>query len=450
MKTNIIAALPLLMTVSCSAKEEKPNIVVLFVDDLGYADLGYMNPKYDTPNINKLKDKGVYFDRNYVTTATSSPSRAALITGKESLRCGFVRHIYHTEDHLPSDQRSEFQTLASDPGKMKSRAWLPLEEITYAERLKEQGYYNIFLGKWHLGHDTYFPDKQGFDELYGTTEHGHPYNYYNAPYFKTQNPFPNDSKDDYLTDRVTDGAVEFIKSYDKDQPYLLNLWYYTVHSPLYGRKDYVKEYMAEGMTKPEANYAAMVRSLDDSVGAIMKALEESGDMDNTMIVFTSDQGGQFKNGNLRGGKKGGDTLAEGGCRVPLIIYYPGADAMGRTYSKPVSTIDIYPTLVELASGKECTDKQINGVSLMNVLNGGEQEDRDIFLHRSYEDQNSALVQGDWKLIKYRSGKLELYNLATDESETNNLAEVEPQRLAEMSKKLNAWQEEATPAYLLQD
>ncbi len=448
MKLNLFAALPLLMAVSCNTKEEKPNIVVLFVDDLGYADLGYMNPKFETPNINKLKDDGLYFSRNYVTTATSSPSRAALITGKESLRCGFVRHIYHTEDHLPFDQRSEFQTLDTDPGNMKSRAWLPLEEITYAERLKEQGYYNVFMGKWHLGHETYFPDKQGFDELFGTTEHGHPHNYYNVPFFKTQNPFPEDSKDSYLTDRITDGAVDFIKNYDKDQPYLLNLWYYTVHGPHFGKKDYVSEYMSQGMTKAEANYAAMVRSLDDSVGAIIKALEETGDIDNTMIIFTSDQGGQFKNGNLRGGKKGGDTLAEGGSRVPLIIYYPKAKAMGTTYSKPVSTIDLFPTIVEAASGKKCTDKQINGISLMNVLDGEEQADRDIFLHRSYEDQNSALVQGDWKLIKYRSGKLELYNLAVDESETTNLAEVEPQRLAEMSKKLNAWQEEATPEYLL--
>ena len=447
-KTLLLASAPLLMTAGCCETTEQPNIVVLFVDDLGWADLGYNNSKFHTPNIDKLKSEGTYFERAYVPTATSSPSRAGLITGRESLRCGFVRHIYHTEDHLPAAQRSEFQTLASDPGRMKSRAWLPLEEITYAERLKDFGYYNYFVGKWHLGNELYFPEKQGFDELFGVTEHGAPRNYYNKPFFKTQNPFPNATDDEYLTELITEGAVNFISNHDSDQPYLLNLWYYTVHAPHYGRKDYVAEYMAAGMTKADANYAAMVRSLDNSVGEIMQALEQNGDADNTMIIFISDQGGAFQNGHLRGGKKGGDTLAEGGTRVPMIVYYPGMKGMGTTYSKPVSTIDVFPTMVELASGKPCTDKQLNGMSLMPILQGGEQPDRNIFLHRSYEDQNSALIQGDWKLIKYRSRKLELYNIANDESEQNNLAAQDTERCAAMLQILLNWQDEATPAYLL--
>ncbi len=437
-------------TTSCceAAKAEQPNILVLFVDDLGWADLGYNNPKFETPNINKLKSDGLYFERNYIPTATSSPSRASLMTGKQALRCGLVRHIYSDEDHLPSDQCSEFQTLASDPGNMKSRAWLPLEEVTYAERLKEMGYYNYFVGKWHLGHDTYFPTEQGFDAMYGTTEHGHPFNYYNKPFFKSQNPFPEASKDDYLTDLITDGAVDFIESYDKEQPYLLNLWYYTVHGPLHGKTEYVEEYRAAGMSKQEAEFAAMVRSLDDSVGRILSALEQSGDADNTMIVFLSDQGGQFKNGHLRGGKKGGDTLAEGGSRVPMIIYYPGMEGMGTTYSKPVSSIDVYPTILEAASGVPCTDEWINGVSLMPLLEGGDIDDRSLYLFRSYEDQNSAIIEGDWKLIKYRSGKLELYNIAQDESETTNLAESESARCSQMLERLLAWEADATPQELL--
>ncbi len=450
MKNSILAAAPLLLGVGCQAeaKVEQPNFVVLFVDDLGWADLGYQNPLFETPNINKLKDDGLYFERNYVPTATSSPSRSTLITGKQALRCGLVRHIYNTEDHLPADQRSEFQTLASDPGNMRSRAWLQLEEVTYAERLKEMGYYNYFIGKWHLGHEGYFPTDQGFDEAFGSNEHGHPFNYYNVPFFKTQNPFPEMEKDAYLTEVLTDGAVDFITSYDKEQPYLLNFWYYTVHSPHYGKKEYVKEYLAAGLSKPMANYAAMVRSLDDSVGRILEALEESGDADNTVIIFTSDQGGSFPNGELRGGKKGGDTIAEGGSRVPMIIYSPGAAAMGTTYSKPVSTTDVYPTLIELASGAPCTDSWINGVSLAGVLNGEEQADREIYLYRSYEDQNSAIIEGDWKLIKYRSGKLELYNIAEDISEQNNLAQAEPSRTDEMLQRLLAWEAEATPVELL--
>ena len=436
------------VTQSAQAQAEQPNIVMLFVDDLGWADLGYNNPKFETPNIDKLQEDGLYFERNYIPTATSSPSRAALMTGKQSLRVGFVRHIYHTETHLPYDERSEFQTLESDPGHMKSRAWLPLEEITYAERLKECGYYNYFAGKWHLGHQPYFPDKQGFDELFAVTEHGAPKNYYNKPFFKTENPFPDAGDDEYLTELITDGVVDFIKNYDREQPYLMNLWYYTVHSPHYGRKDYVAEYIKQGMSEKDAEYAAMVRSLDDSVGRIREALEQSGAADNTMIILLSDQGGAFQNGNLRGGKKGGDSLAEGGSRVPLIIYYPKSPMMGETYSKPVTSIDLYPTMIELASGESCRDTQINGVSLMPILQGGDIAERDIYLYRSYEDQNSAIIQGDWKLIKYRSGKLELYNLANDEGEATNLAQTHTLRTQSMLERLLLWEEDATPQELL--
>ncbi|MFR9522883.1 MAG: sulfatase-like hydrolase/transferase, partial [Rikenellaceae bacterium] len=236
--------------------------------------------------------------------------------------------------------------------------------------------------------------------------------------------------------------------YDFEQPYLLNLWYYTVHSPHYGKREYVEEYLAAGLSKPLANYAAMVRSLDDSVGRILEAVAQSDQADNTVIIFVSDQGGSFPNGVLRGGKKGGDTLAEGGSRVPMIVYYPGMEAMGTTYSKPVSTTDIFPTLIEAASGKACTDTQIDGVSLMPILCGGEQEDRTIYLYRSYEDQNSAIIEGDWKLIKYRSGKTELYNLAEDVSEQNNLNTVELNRTEDMLQRLLAWEAEATPQELL--
>ena len=428
--------------ISCAQVEKQvPNVVILFVDDLGWADLGYQNKVFHTPHIDQLKSDGLYFSRAYVSTATSSPSRASLMTGKEALRVGFVRHIYE------KDEKTEFRMLDSDPGKMKSRGWLPLEETTYAERLKEYGYYNYFVGKWHLGHEPYFPIHQGFDAMYGTGEHGHPKSFY-APFFMKGNPLPQAKKGTYLTDMLTDNAEEFILKYDKKQPFLLNMWYYNVHSPFIGRKDLVEKYEKEGLTGTDAVYAAMVTSMDESVGRIRAALKKKGVADNTVIIFSSDQGGFFQNAHLRGGKRGGETLCEGGSRVPLIIYYPGKPAMKQTYSEPVQTLDIYPTLVQIASGgKPCADKQIQGVSLLPTFEGEKLKERDLFLYRSYEDQNAAMLRGDWKLIKFRSGKYELYNLKQDESETTNLFSKETTIGNSMKEELTRWEKEATPSYM---
>lgn len=430
---------------SCSEKpkeKKQPNIVMLFVDDMGWADMGYRTDIYNTPNIDTLAANGIDYTRAYVPTATSSPSRAALLTGKESLRCGFVRHIYDNPN------RDEFQSFAKDPGNMLSRGWLPLEEITYAERLKENGYYNYFVGKWHLGHEPYYPIYQGFDAMYGTCEHGHPKSYY-QPFFKTENPFEGEAADDYLTDVVSKGAEDFIASYTKDEPFLLNVWYYAVHAPRVANKALLQKYLDAGLDREHAVYASMLETVDNSVGRIRAALKAKGLDENTIIIFSSDQGGALKNGNLRGGKMGGDALGEGGSRIPLLVYAPWSEKNGTKYNKPVSTIDIFPTMVELASGSECTDEQIQGVSLVPTLEGKELAERDIFLHRSYEDQNCAIISGDMKLIKYRSGKLQMYNIAEDESETTNLVESDSIQVKDMLARLNSWQEEATPKYLLQ-
>ncbi|MFR9503976.1 MAG: sulfatase [Rikenellaceae bacterium] len=429
--------------VGCAKAPEakQPNIVMLFVDDMGWTDMGYRTDIYHTPNMDKLAAEGIDYTRAYVPTATSSPSRAALLTGKESLRCGFVRHIYDNPN------RDEFQSFEKDPGNMLSRGWLPLEEITYAERLHEAGYYNYFVGKWHLGHEPYYPIYQGFDAMYGTCEHGHPKSYY-QPFFVSENPFPEAAKDEYLTDLISEGAENFIKDYDGDKPFLLNVWYYGVHGPHVANKALLQKYLDAGLEKSLAVYASMLESIDNSVGAIRAALEEKGIADNTIIVFTSDQGGAFTNGHLSGGKMH-NTLGEGGSRVPFLVYAPNSPALGSKYNKPMQTIDIFPTFVELATGATCADTQIQGVSLVPTFKGEELADRDLFMHRSYEDQNSAIIDGDWKLVKYRSGMLELFNIAEDESETTNLAESKPELTQEMLNRLNRWQEEATPKYLLQ-
>ncbi len=430
--------------VGCSeaAEPKQPNIVLLFVDDMGWADMGYRTSIYQTPNIDKLAAEGIDYTRAYVPTATSSPSRAALLTGKESVRCGFVRHIYDNPD------REEFQSFEKDPGNMLSRGWLPLEEITYAERLHEAGYYNQFVGKWHLGHEPFYPIYQGFDAMYGTCEHGHPRSYY-QPYFKSENPFADAPADDFLTEQVSQGAEEFIQNYNGEQPFLLNVWYYAVHGPHIANKELLQKYLDAGLDQKTATYASMLESVDNSVGAIRKALEDKGIADNTIIILTSDQGGAFPNGVLRGGKMGGDTLAEGGSRVPFLVYVPSSPMLGNTYNTPIQTIDIFPTFVELATNQPCNDTQIQGISLAPTFAGESLAPRDLFLYRSYEDQNSAIINGDWKLIKYRSGLTQLYNITKDQSETTSLVEQEPELAKEMLARLQEWEEEAIPPYLLQ-
>lgn len=421
----------------------RPNIVMLFVDDMGWMDLGYQDKTLHTPNIDALKEQGMYFSRAYVSTATSSPSRASLYTGKEAVRCGFVRHIPDNPDRVP------YHYWTTDPGDMPSRNWLRHEEITYAERLRDMGYYNHFIGKWHLGHDAYFPIRHGWDSQYGTGEHGHP-KHYIAPFFGEGNPLPEFKDNEYLTDVLTDEAVRFIKAQDKKQPFMLNFAYYTVHGPHQGRPDLVAKYKKEGLTKAYAQFAAMVTALDESVGRVRKALKDAGLDKNTVIIFSSDQGSAFDNSPLRGGKLGGETLCEGGSRVPLIIFDPSRKNAGQTCDTPVMTYDLYPTILELADNAPCHDKQIDGVSLVPILDNKKIADRDLFMIRSYEDQNDAIINGDWKMIKYRSGKLELYNLADDIGEKNNLVEEKPELAKSMLVRLQRWEREAIPEDLLRN
>lgn len=427
------------ISANAATAPQQPNIVMLFADDLGWADLGYVNPQFQTPNIDKLQQEGTYFSRAYVSTATSSPSRASLLTGKEALRCGFTRHIYDDNDE------GEFQSFVKDPRQMLSRAWLPSEETTYAERLKETGYHTTHVGKWHLGYEEYFPQTQGFDEVIATAKYGHPKSYY-SPFFVEGDPYPDATKEDYLTDMIASSTSDYIRQYDQKSPLLLNVWFYGVHGPHIGRKDLVEKYKKLGFSTQLAKYHAMVETLDSAVGKIRKALEESGMAENTIIVFSSDQGGAFSNYPLSGGKMGGNTLGEGGTRVPLIVYDPTSKP--RVYGDPVQNIDLYPTFVEYATGKKCADKQINGVSLIPVVEGKSLKSRDLFLHRSYEDQHCAIINGDWKLISYTSGKLQLFNIASDESETTNLINVYPELTKEMAARLDRWFEEAAPKEIL--
>jgi len=360
-----------------------------------------------------------------VSHNTGNKKRATLIDGKE---------------------KDEFHIWKNDPVQMPSRSWLPLEEETYAEALKTQGYYNYFIGKWHLGDERFFPVHQGFDAQFHTNENGHPKSYY-SPFFPKGNPYPNKDKDAYLTDVLTDEAERFISDYDKKQPFMLSMWYFNVHSPFIGRKDWVERYKKEGLTGKDAEYAAMISVMDESIGRIRAALKANKMDKNTVVLFISDQGGAFKNGDLRGGKKGGDALAEGGARVPFLIHYPNVTKANTTCDIPIQTIDVFPTLMEIATGEKYKNKAIQGKSLMPLLKGKKPRKlrkRALFGFRSYEDQYCSITYRHWKMIKYHSGKFQLYNLNEDIGEQNDLIDKELKIAKKLKKKLAKWESEAVP------
>ena len=434
-------------TKTISKKQEnhkKPNIVLLFVDDYGWADIGYRNPVFKTPNLDKFKTESLDFTRAYIPTPTCSPSRLSLLTGKESVRLEMSRHIPEEKDFINED----YNVWPKDPKQRPSRNYLPLEEVTYAEKLKEYGYYNYFIGKWHLGKGKHYPDNQGFDQVFGTTDNGHPKNYY-FPFFKKGDPKKfqkNYKKGDYLTSVLTDGAVDFIQTYDKKQPFMMSFWYYSVHGPSVGRKDLLKKYQDAGLKGKYAHHAAMVEAMDESIGRVRKAIKEKGIEDNTVIIVLSDQGGAYTNAPLSGGKKGGNTLGEGGARVPLLISYPGVTKENTETNIPVQSIDIYPTLVEIASGEKHVHKDIQGVSLMPILKGNKIKKRNIYFFRSYEDQYAAIISNNWKLVKYHSGKFQLFNVEKDISEQNNLIGKGLKIEETLKKDILNWEKEAVPVY----
>ncbi|MEM9481690.1 MAG: sulfatase-like hydrolase/transferase [Verrucomicrobiota bacterium] len=420
-----------------------PNIVLFFVDDLGWTDLGHRNPKFETPNIDALAAVSVDFQQAYVAGPACSPSRSTLVTGKHPARLKLVRHIPAGSRTPGFDDygrtENEFHHWPGDPAEFPSRNWLPLEHTTYAEALKEHGYYNLFVGKWHLGQEEYHPVHQGFDRQIGTTNSGHPKSYY-PPYFKFSEVMA-DEKERYLTDKLTDETVKFIEGHDTKNPFMISLWYYNVHSPHVGRKDLVAHFESKGLEGKEAHFAAMVKSVDESVGRVREALQVKGIADNTVLLFTSDQGSLFENPPYRGSKRV-DTLGEGGARVPFFVHWPGVSKAGKNDSI-VQTTDIFPTLVEIAGGNPAKHKDLDGVSLVDIIryNSVLKRGKPIFGYRAYQDLYASVRQGNWKLFAYRSGQTALFNVVKDRFETKDLAAERTEKVKGMVEALRAWEVE---------
>jgi len=465
MKTCLHLLLSCLLPLCASAR---PNIVFFLVDDLGYMDVSPNNPAtfYETPHVQKLADSGMRFSNGYAANPVCSPTRYSIMTGRHPSRPDAT-------NFFAGKRGGRFK-----PARLHDR--MDLDEVTFAEALKEAGYRTCYSGKWHLGPtEAFWPKHQGFDVNNGGHARGMPPSYF-SPY---RNPRLADGpKGEFLTARLTDASLAFIEA-NKDQPFLLYHAFYTVHTPLQAPAELKKKYEAKArklapapefgeeeqalpsravrkvrIQQKHATYAAMVESMDHSVGRILDRLQALGLDDNTVVCFTSDNGGlstsegsPTSNLPLRGGK--GWTY-EGGIRVPYLIRWPGVTKPASVCTAPVVSMDFFPTLLEICGLAPRPAQHQDGRSLVSLLKGGKHIDRDaLYWHYPhYSNQggipSGAIRSGDWKLIeRFEDGRVHLYNLASDLSEQKDLAGEQPERADAMRKKLHAWYAEVDAKFL---
>lgn len=439
-----------------SAVPAATNLIFILADDLGWRDLGcYGSSFYETPNLDRLAKQGMRFTAAYAACNVCSPTRASILTGKYPARLNLT-------DWLPGRPNRPDQKL----NRPVIQQHLPLEEITIAEALKASGYQTAFIGKWHLGGEPFYPDKQGFDLNIGGCQLGHPPSYFSPYKLPTLSDGPNG---EYLTDRLTDEALKFIEG-SKDRAFFLYLSHYAVHNPLQAKPELVAKYKAKAerlagagpafisdhnrqvrQIQNHAVYAAMIESLDDSIGRILKKLEELALDKNTVIVFTSDNGGlstaegtPTSNVPLRLGK---GWNYEGGLREPLLVKWPGVTQPGSRCDEPLISTDYYPTFLEMAGLPLRPEQHRDGVSLAPLLQGRARPERALFWHYPhYSNQGGspggAVRVGDWKLIEFfEDMRVELYNLKEDISEQKDLAASWPDRTKTLRDRLHAWRQE---------
>jgi arylsulfatase A-like enzyme len=432
-----------------AGRPPKPNIVFILMDDMGWADGGCLGSRfYRTPQIDALGASGMRFTAAYAACAVCSPTRAALMTGKYPARLHITDWI--GGESAPKNARFRLPDW---------RKHLPLEEATLASALKKEGYVTAHIGKWHLGGGQYLPEYQGFDTNIAGGDIGHPASYF-WPYGDTNHSHRvpglaarGGREGDYLTDQLTDEAVQFIAA-NRERPFYLSLCHYAVHSPLMGRPEFLGEAADRPGAAGQSNkvYHAMLRSVDESVGRIVKRLAELRLTEKTIVVFTSDNGGAVhfgappatSNFPLRHGK---GSAYEGGLRVPLIVKVPGLTAPGSVCAKPVITMDFFPTLLELAGADKSSGRTaVDGVSLVPLLRGADQAPHEeLFWHYPHYwnggkvSPYSVARLGDWKLIRfYETGREELYNVAADLSEKQDLAGANPGKRKELGARLDKW------------
>ncbi|GAA3575828.1 sulfatase [Snuella lapsa] len=425
--------------------KEKPNIVLILVDDLGWSDTGFMGSLvYETPNLDRFAMESIVFYNGYAPAANCAPSRACILTGKNTPRHGI------------------YTVGSSERGDAKDRKLIPTPNttvldssfVTIAEVLKQKGYSSASVGKWHLSDD---PLTQGFDVNIGGSHAGHPRSYF-SPY--KNSALEDGEKGEYLTDRLTNEAIKFLAD-NKDRPFFLYLPYYTVHTPLQGKEALVKKYedKLDGDQRFDPKYGAMVESMDENIGNLLNKLDELNISDNTLVIFMSDNGGLASVSSQFPIRAGKGSYYEGGIRVPFVIRWPKAIKDTRIDSTPISGLDIFPTILDVVNLKE--NLNLDGISILPLLTENRPlEERSLFWHFPIYLQSinpakdkardslfrtrpgSIMRKGKWKLHEYfEDGDIELYDLETDIREQNNLSEKYPDKVKELYKELQEWRKE---------
>jgi len=462
MKGTGFGCLLFLCTLPCCATSppQPPNIIFVPADDLGWMDTSvYGSRFYETPNVDELARRGMRFTNAYAANPLCSPTRASILTGQYPGRLRFTTPAGHLpqvvlDPKLP--ERGPPQQKAVTPA---TRTRLPNDYFTVAEALKEAGYTTGFFGKWHLGRDPYLPDNQGFDVVVGGREHPGPPGGYFAPW--PIDTIPVMPAGTHICDVLTGEAIKFIED-NRKGPFLLNLWFYDVHAPFQAKEKLIEKY--RGKIDPKCpqrcpTMGAMIEVMDQNLGRVLDALVRLEIADETIIAFTSDNGGNMynevdgttptNNAPLRGGKA---TIYEGGTRVPLIVVWPGVVRRDSTSEAIVSSVDYYPTLLEIVGQEPKPGQVLDGVSIVPVLRGGETPasplpaalHRDgVFCHFPHYMKatgnlpSTSVRQGDWKLIRFhadgddRTDRFELYDLGKDVGESRNLAAAMPEKVRQL-------------------
>lgn len=434
-----------------SSETSPPNVVLILIDDFGWTDLGcYGSKYYHTPHVDKLARESLRFTHAYASCPVCSPTRAALLTGKYPARL-------HLTDFIPGERDPIKHRLL----RPEFRQELPLEETTLAELLAARGYQCAAIGKWHLGSEGFEPQRQGFQHALGGIGGGSVGSHF-APYFRGDRKLPGldpAPPGEYLADRLTSESEKFLTE-NASRPFFLYLPYYAVHTPLQGKPELVEKYKALNSTMLQRNpqFAAMVENMDECVGRILRKLDQLRLSDNTLVIFTSDNGGLATSGmptkvpatNNAPLREGKGYLYEGGIRVPLIARWPVHIKAGSESAVATSSIDLFSTIADVCGAKSAGP--VDGVSIRSVLEGGQPPQRDaLYWHYPhYSPQGGkpggAIRQGDFKLIEfYEHGRRELFNLAEDPSENTNLVDRDPQRAEQMAGRLAAWLKETSAA-----